>query len=113
MPSMKATNRLRVAFEEAKGPSMGCWQMIPGSNVSRTLARTGVDWVLVDCEHGNIDGTSSGGLSFCLCLFVERHSTTFYSCVSIPAHLNWKGHASFDMRVGEARSSNHEQISAV
>lgn len=24
--------------------------MIPGSNVSRTLARTGVDWVLVDCE---------------------------------------------------------------
>ncbi len=33
-------------------------QMIPGSNVSRTLARTGVDWVLVDCEHGNIDGKS-------------------------------------------------------
>ena len=49
--------------------------MIPGSNVSRTLARTGADWVLVDCEfkieitgcaigalirdigeHGNIDG---------------------------------------------------------
>lgn len=25
-------------------------QMIPGSNVSRTLARTGVDWVLVDCK---------------------------------------------------------------
>lgn len=33
----------------------GCWQMIPGANVSRTLARTGVDFVLVDCEHGNID----------------------------------------------------------
>lgn len=30
--------------------------MIPGSNVSRALARTGVEWVLVDCEHGNIDG---------------------------------------------------------
>jgi len=29
--------------------------MIPGANVSRTLARSGVDWVLVDCEHGNID----------------------------------------------------------
>jgi hypothetical protein len=25
-------------------------QMIPGSNVSRTLARTGVDWVVVDCK---------------------------------------------------------------
>jgi hypothetical protein len=50
MASMKAANRLKVAFDEGKGPSMGCWQMIPGSNVSRTLARTGVDWVLVDCE---------------------------------------------------------------
>lgn len=30
--------------------------MLPGSNVARTLARTGVDWVLVDTEHGNIDG---------------------------------------------------------
>ena len=28
----------------------------PGANVSRALARTGVDWVLVDMEHGNIDG---------------------------------------------------------
>ena len=56
MASMKGANRLRVALEEGKGPSLGCWQMIPGSNVSRTLARTGVDWVVVDCEHGNIDG---------------------------------------------------------
>ena len=24
--------------------------MIPGVNVSRMLARTGVDWILVDCE---------------------------------------------------------------
>jgi len=43
-----------MAFEEGK-QAMGCWQMIPGSNVSRTLARTGVDWVVVDCEHGNMD----------------------------------------------------------
>ncbi|KAI0197567.1 Pyruvate/Phosphoenolpyruvate kinase-like domain-containing protein [Astrocystis sublimbata] len=35
---------------------MGVWQTLPGANVSRVLARTpGVDWVLVDCEHGNID----------------------------------------------------------
>jgi len=34
---------------------MGMWQMIPGANVSRLLARTGADWVCVDCEHGNID----------------------------------------------------------
>lgn len=55
MASMKAANRLKVAFDEGK-QTFGCWQMIPGSNVSRQLARTGVDWVLVDQEHGNIDG---------------------------------------------------------
>lgn len=53
---MQEANRLRRVMEEGKEPAMGCWQMIPGANVSRTLARTGVDWVLVDCEHGNIDG---------------------------------------------------------
>jgi 2-keto-3-deoxy-L-rhamnonate aldolase RhmA len=55
MASMIAANRLKVAFDEGR-QAFGCWQMIPGSNVSRTLARTGVDWVLVDQEHGNIDG---------------------------------------------------------
>merc|ERR1712098_623472 len=36
--TMQKANRLKVAFDEGKGPSMGCWQMIPGSNVSRTLS---------------------------------------------------------------------------
>lgn len=35
---------------------MGLWQTLPGANISRILARAGVDWVMVDCEHGNIDG---------------------------------------------------------
>jgi hypothetical protein len=52
---MQASNKLKVAFGNDK-PSFGLWQMVPGANVSRILARTGVDWVLVDCEHGNIDG---------------------------------------------------------
>ncbi|TVY78255.1 hypothetical protein LSUE1_G003071 [Lachnellula suecica] len=55
MTSMKTANRLKVAMEEGKA-AFGCWQMAPGSNVSRTLARTGVDFVVVDCEHGNMDG---------------------------------------------------------
>lgn len=59
MPStMQTANRLHSVLTAASAPAMGCWQMIPGSNVSRTLARTGVDWVLVDCEHGNMDGES-------------------------------------------------------
>jgi 4-hydroxy-2-oxoheptanedioate aldolase len=52
---MQAASRIRVALSEGR-PSFGMWQMIPGANVSRLLARTGVDWVCVDCEHGNIDG---------------------------------------------------------
>jgi 4-hydroxy-2-oxoheptanedioate aldolase len=51
---MQASNRLKNALAEGK-QSMGMWQMVPGANVSRVLARSGVDWVLVDCEHGNID----------------------------------------------------------
>ncbi|KAI0151863.1 HpcH/HpaI aldolase/citrate lyase family protein [Xylariaceae sp. FL1272] len=47
---------LKNAFFNNQGPSMGVWQTLPGQNISRILARTpGVDWVMVDCEHGNID----------------------------------------------------------
>lgn len=53
---MQAASRLRAALNEGR-QTMGMWQMIPGANVSRILARTGVDWVCVDCEHGNIDGS--------------------------------------------------------
>ncbi|OAA79437.1 Pyruvate/Phosphoenolpyruvate kinase [Akanthomyces lecanii RCEF 1005] len=51
---MQASNRLRNAFAAGK-QAMGMWQMIPGANVSRILASSGVDWVMVDCEHGNMD----------------------------------------------------------
>ncbi|OBT54090.1 hypothetical protein VE04_06255 [Pseudogymnoascus sp. 24MN13] len=51
---MPASTRLREAL--AKGEtSLGMWQMLPGANISRILASSGIDWVLLDCEHGNID----------------------------------------------------------
>jgi 2-keto-3-deoxy-L-rhamnonate aldolase RhmA len=31
-------------------------QMLPGTNHARAIARSGVDWVCVDTEHGNIAG---------------------------------------------------------
>lgn len=37
------------------------WQMLPDANISRLLARADVDWVCVDCEHGNIDGMGRMG----------------------------------------------------
>lgn len=52
---MEASSKIKTAFKEGK-PAMGLWQTMPSANVSRILARAGVDWVMVDCEHGNIDG---------------------------------------------------------
>lgn len=53
---MQKSNRLRTSFMNDEGPSFGLWQMLPGANVSRALTRANVDWVMIDCEHGNIDG---------------------------------------------------------
>ena len=53
---MQAANRLQKALKAGSGLSFGAWQMLPGSNHARTVARCGYDWICVDCEHGNIDG---------------------------------------------------------
>ncbi|KAK8090044.1 HpcH/HpaI aldolase/citrate lyase family protein [Apiospora hydei] len=48
--------KAREALANSDGASLGLWQTFPGANISRTLARSdGIDWVMVDCEHGNID----------------------------------------------------------
>jgi 4-hydroxy-2-oxoheptanedioate aldolase len=57
---MLKSNRLKQVFTEARRPAMGFWQMLPGANISRVLARSGADWVMVDCEHGNMDGRHLG-----------------------------------------------------
>lgn len=52
--------KAREALAKSDGASLGLWQTFPGANISRTLARSdGIDWVMVDCEHGNIDGKLS------------------------------------------------------
>lgn len=69
---MQAANKLQKALKSGK-PSFGGWQvsrlppnlpllligtctqMLPGSNLSRAIARTpNIDWICVDCEHGDI-----------------------------------------------------------
>ncbi|EON67458.1 2,4-dihydroxyhept-2-ene-1,7-dioic acid aldolase [Coniosporium apollinis CBS 100218] len=51
---MQAANRLQKALKKG-GATFGAWQMLPGTNHSRAIARSGVDWICVDGEHGNID----------------------------------------------------------
>lgn len=57
--AMQAANRLLKALQTGSGLTFGAWQMLPGSNQARTIARCGFDWVVVDTEHGNIDGKSA------------------------------------------------------
>lgn len=59
---MMQANRLRRVFTEDKGPAMGLWQMLPGANISRALARAGPDWIMVDCEHGVMNGMGLQGV---------------------------------------------------
>ena len=54
--TMQQANTLKRVMEEGRRPAMGVWQTLPGSNLSRKMARCGFDWIVVDCEHGNIDG---------------------------------------------------------
>ncbi|KAF2266862.1 Phosphoenolpyruvate/pyruvate domain-containing protein [Lojkania enalia] len=54
MNSLQEASRIFKAFKKG-GPNFGAWQMLPGTNLSRAIARSGVDWICVDMEHGNID----------------------------------------------------------
>ena len=51
-------NRLQQTLRDGLSPAFGAWQMLPGSFVSRLLASGGYSWILVDCEHGDIDDAS-------------------------------------------------------
>ncbi|RAK85741.1 HpcH/HpaI aldolase/citrate lyase family protein [Aspergillus costaricaensis CBS 115574] len=59
-PVVSATGktRLQASLERAtarQGPSIGQWLEFPGYSLARTVAPLGADWVLIDCEHGDID----------------------------------------------------------
>jgi 4-hydroxy-2-oxoheptanedioate aldolase len=47
--------KLSLTNTQAKHHDVDQTQMLPGTNHARAIARSGVDWVCVDCEHGNIN----------------------------------------------------------
>ncbi|GFN16532.1 hypothetical protein AtubIFM55763_010365 [Aspergillus tubingensis] len=56
--STTGKTRLQASLERAtarQGPSIGQWLEFPGYSLARTVAPLGADWVLIDCEHGDID----------------------------------------------------------
>lgn len=64
---LKNSNTLLKALNNGSGLSFGAWQMLPGTHLSRAIARSGFDWICIDTEHGNIAGESrfmaNGGAS--------------------------------------------------
>ncbi|KAL2833187.1 Pyruvate/Phosphoenolpyruvate kinase-like domain-containing protein [Aspergillus pseudoustus] len=52
------TNRVKKVLSCEGRVAFGVWQLLPGINLARTLARADYDWVLVNCEHGNISGST-------------------------------------------------------
>ncbi|KAL3457672.1 Pyruvate/Phosphoenolpyruvate kinase-like domain-containing protein [Aspergillus heterothallicus] len=56
---MQSANRLQKALK-AGSPGFGGWQMLPGTNLTRTMCRSSpnIDWLLIDLEHGNLSDDS-------------------------------------------------------
>ncbi|KAL7273314.1 hypothetical protein RUND412_003843 [Rhizina undulata] len=55
---MQAANRLQKTLRTGSGVAYGTWQMFPGTHLSRAIARSGFDWILVDTEHGNLEDSA-------------------------------------------------------
>lgn len=74
--------------------------MLPGTNVSRALAYQGFDWILVDCEHGNIDDAAMHEI-------VQAVAACGSSpIVRIPAAEGWMIKSVSRLAVGQERIEN-------
>jgi 4-hydroxy-2-oxoheptanedioate aldolase len=51
-------NRLRALWREGR-PTFGAIATIPSIQTVQIMARSGLDWIIVDLEHGPIDLTSA------------------------------------------------------
>ncbi|KAF9481991.1 Phosphoenolpyruvate/pyruvate domain-containing protein [Pholiota conissans] len=47
--------RVMADAQNPKRPVIGSWMMFPGASLARMIAQMGYDFIVVDCEHGNID----------------------------------------------------------
>ncbi|GAB7361005.1 hypothetical protein MBLNU230_g1048t1 [Neophaeotheca triangularis] len=56
---MQSANRLQKALLSST-PTFGAWQMLPGTQLSRLLARSSpaLDWQLLDTEHGALSDSA-------------------------------------------------------
>jgi len=53
-PPPKSLNRLRQQWRDGR-PTLGAIATIPSIQTVRIMAECGLDWIIVDLEHGPID----------------------------------------------------------
>ncbi|KIK65647.1 hypothetical protein GYMLUDRAFT_258365 [Collybiopsis luxurians FD-317 M1] len=53
-PALLGFQKVMAEAKHPRRPVIGSWIMFPGASLARTIAQMGYDFVLVDCEHGNL-----------------------------------------------------------
>ena len=61
MAEPNLTNRVKQMWRD-KRPTFGAIATIPSIQTVQIMARSGIDWIIVDLEHGPIDLGSAHGM---------------------------------------------------
>jgi 4-hydroxy-2-oxoheptanedioate aldolase len=83
-------NRLRQLWREGR-PTFGAIATIPSIATVQIMARSGVDWIIIDLEHGPIDLNSAHGM------IVATSGTPCVPLVRIAANEPWLAKAPMDI----------------
>jgi 4-hydroxy-2-oxoheptanedioate aldolase len=83
-------NRLRQQWRD-KRPTFGAIATIPSLQTVQIMARSGLDWIIIDLEHGPIDLTSAHGM------IVATSGTPCVPLARIAANEPWLAKAPMDI----------------
>src|SRR5580700_2239925 len=83
-------NRLRESWRQGR-PTFGAIATIPSIQTVQIMARSGLDWIIVDLEHGPID------LSSAHAMIVATSGTPCVPLARIAANEPWLAKAPMDL----------------
>jgi 4-hydroxy-2-oxoheptanedioate aldolase len=83
-------NRLREEWREGR-PAFGAIATIPSIQTVQIMARSGLDWIMVDLEHGPLDLTSAHAM------ITATSGTPCVPLVRIAANEPWLAKAPMDI----------------
>ena len=84
-------NRLKSLWREGR-TAIGAIATIPSVQTIQIMARSGLDWVLIDMEHGAIDAGAAGAM------IAATSGTMLVPLVRVPAPASW--HAKLPLDLG-------------